>query len=156
MDPKVCGKLLTHHRRGYGVDVEALPDRIPIWQIARNRPRWDLRVEKVAAVEKWFRGSPGCFQGIRVYIGERSRSVELRGAHEGGGAPTPLGAPSCLVAASFLSWRPLQVSWIALVPKRPLPKVSFRLDSVWYSFPSIYWNRQKKIAIRLLGLRLVG
>ena len=23
MDPKVCGKLLTHHRRGYGVDVEA-------------------------------------------------------------------------------------------------------------------------------------
>ena len=37
-------------------------------------------------VEKWFRGSPGCFQGIRVYIGERSRSVELRGAHEGGGA----------------------------------------------------------------------
>ena len=26
MDPKVCGKLLTHHRRGYGVDVEALRD----------------------------------------------------------------------------------------------------------------------------------
>jgi len=41
-------------------------------------------------VEKWFRGSPECFQGIRVYIGERSRSVEVRGAHEGGGAPTPL------------------------------------------------------------------
>ena len=36
-------------------------------------------------MEKWFRGSPGCFQGIRVYIGERSTSVELRGAHEGGG-----------------------------------------------------------------------
>ena len=32
-----------------------------------------------------FRGSPGCFQGIRVYIGEGSRSVALRGAHEGGG-----------------------------------------------------------------------
>ena len=26
---------------------------------------------------------------MRVYIGERSRSVELRGAHKGGGAPTP-------------------------------------------------------------------
>ena len=24
MVPKVCGKLLTTHRRGYGVDVEAL------------------------------------------------------------------------------------------------------------------------------------
>ena len=36
-------------------------------------------------MEKWFRGSPGRFQGIRVYIGKISRSVELRGAHEGGG-----------------------------------------------------------------------
>ena len=24
MDPKVCGKLLTTHQEGYGVDVEAL------------------------------------------------------------------------------------------------------------------------------------
>ena len=42
MDPKVCGKLLTHHRRGYGVDVEALRDRIPLRQIAEKAPRWDL------------------------------------------------------------------------------------------------------------------
>jgi hypothetical protein len=33
MDPKVCGKLLTHHRRGNGVDVDALRDRIPLRQI---------------------------------------------------------------------------------------------------------------------------
>ena len=39
MDPKVCGKLLTHHRRGYGVDVEALRDRIPLWQIAEKGPK---------------------------------------------------------------------------------------------------------------------
>ena len=44
------------------------------------------RVQKVVAMEKWFRGSPGCFYGIRVYVGERSTSVELRGAHEGGGS----------------------------------------------------------------------
>ena len=50
------------------------------------------RVQKVAAVEKWFRGSPRYFQGIRVYTGERSRSVELRGAHEGGGRAHPPGA----------------------------------------------------------------
>ena len=36
-------------------------------------------------MEKWFRGSPCCFEGIRVYIGERSTSVELRGDHEDGG-----------------------------------------------------------------------
>ena len=40
-------------------------------------------------MEKWFCGSPECFQGIRVYIDERSRSVELRGAHEGGGRAHP-------------------------------------------------------------------
>ena len=45
-----------------------------------------------------FRGAPGCFWGTWIYIGGRSRSVELRGAHEGGGcaqggrrAPLPRG-----------------------------------------------------------------
>ena len=69
----------------------------------RKRPQDGIsRVQKLAAVENRFRDSPGYFQGIRVYIGEGSRSVELRGAHEGGGAPSPLGAPSYLVAASLL------------------------------------------------------
>ena len=40
-------------------------------------------------MEIGFCGAPGCFRGIWVYIGGRSTSVELRGAHEGGGAPTP-------------------------------------------------------------------
>ena len=34
MDPKVSGKLLTTHRRGYGVDVEALHGRFPLRQSA--------------------------------------------------------------------------------------------------------------------------
>ena len=42
MDPKVCGKLLTLHLRGNGVDPEALRDRIPLWQIAGKGSRWDL------------------------------------------------------------------------------------------------------------------
>ena len=42
MDSKVCGKLLMLHRRGYGVDVEAICDRIPLRQIAVKAPRWDL------------------------------------------------------------------------------------------------------------------
>lgn len=42
MDPKVCGKLLKHHRRGYDVDLEALHDRFPLRPIARKGPRWDL------------------------------------------------------------------------------------------------------------------
>ena len=34
MDPKVCGKLLTTHREGYGVDVEALLGGFPLRQNA--------------------------------------------------------------------------------------------------------------------------
>ena len=56
-------------------------------------------------------------------------SVELHGAHEGGGAPTPLGAPSCLVAASRSSRLQLQVFRIAFVPRKIIAKVSFRLYS---------------------------
>ena len=53
---------------------------------APERPQDGIsRVQKVAAVEIGFRGAPGCFWGIWIYIGGRSRSVELRGAHEGGG-----------------------------------------------------------------------
>ena len=60
----------------------------------RKRPQDGITwVQKVAAVELGF-------QGIRVYIGERSRSVELRGAHEGGGrAALPRGR----LAASLTS-----------------------------------------------------
>ena len=68
----------------------------PSGRVPEKASRWDLMVLEFEAAEKWLRGSSGCFQGIRVYIGERSRSVELRGAHEGGGAP------SCVVAASLL------------------------------------------------------
>ena len=52
----------------------------------RKRPQDGISwVQKVSAVEIGFRGAPGCFQGIWAYIGGRSRSVELQGAHEGGG-----------------------------------------------------------------------
>ena len=49
-------------------------------------------VQKVAAVEIGFRGAPGWFRGIWAYIGGRSRSVELRGSHEGGRRAHPPGA----------------------------------------------------------------
>ena len=55
MDPKVCGKLLTHHLRGYGVDVEALRDRIPSGGAPEKARRWDLT------------GTEGCGGGIRVF-----------------------------------------------------------------------------------------
>ena len=64
MDPKVLGKVLTHHRRGYGVDVEALRYRFFLAE-RRKRPQDGIsRLQKVVAVEIGFCGAPGCFQGI--------------------------------------------------------------------------------------------
>ena len=85
MDPKVWGKLLTHHRRGYGVDVEALCDQSPSGGVPEKAPDGISRVQKVAAVELGFCGAPGCLGGTWIYIGGTSTSVEQRRAHEGGG-----------------------------------------------------------------------
>ena len=60
MDPKVCGKLLSLHRRGNGVDVEALRDRFPPPAGHRKRPQDGI--SRVAAVEKWFVASPDVFR----------------------------------------------------------------------------------------------
>ena len=104
MDPKVCGKLLTLHQRGYGVDVEALRDRFPSGGAPEKAPRSDLT------------GTEGCGGGNRVswcswmfsgymdiYIGGRSRSVEKRGAHKGGGRAQGGRHAPCLVASSVVS-----------------------------------------------------
>ena len=129
MDPKVCGKLLMLHRRGNGVDAEALRDRFPLRQIAGKGPKMGshgyrrLRRGKSGFV-------PPLVVGIRVYIGERTRSVELRGSHEGGGHAYPLGAPSCLVSASWRSRLQLQNFWFAFGPRKTIAKVSLRLHSV--------------------------
>ena len=42
MDPKVCGKLLTTHRKGYGVDVEPSVVNSPSDRVPTTAPRWDL------------------------------------------------------------------------------------------------------------------
>ena len=65
MDLKVCGKLLTHHRRGYGVDVEALHDRIPLGQIAGKGPRWDLTGIEGCGSGKVVSWLPSMFSGCK-------------------------------------------------------------------------------------------
>ena len=65
MDPKVYGKLLTHHWRGYGVDVEALRDRIPLQQIADKAPRWDLTGTEGCGGGKVVSWLPWMFSGYK-------------------------------------------------------------------------------------------
>ena len=65
MDPKVCGKLLTHHRRGYGIDVEALRVRFLLWTIAGKAPRWDLMGTEGCGGGKVVSWLPWMFSGYK-------------------------------------------------------------------------------------------
>ena len=103
-------------------------------------------------MEKWFRGSPGCFQGIRVYIGERTRLGEPQGAHEGGGAPYPPGRallPRGISDFNSKSYGLLSVQEIS----------SQRFHSVWTPFGIPFLRNsktRKKTETGTLGSRLIG
>jgi hypothetical protein len=62
MDPKVCGKLLTHHRKGSKVDVEPLRDRFPLRQSTGEGLQmgslWDRNLRRQ---KKYFVDSPKGF-----------------------------------------------------------------------------------------------
>ena len=63
----------------------------------RKRPQDGISwVKKVVVVEIGFRGGAGYFRGMWIYIGGRGRSVEQRGAHEGGGRAQGVGTPPAL------------------------------------------------------------
>ena len=102
-------------------------------------------------MEKWFRGSTGCFHVIRVYIGKRSRSVELRGAHEGGGRAYPLGYSLLPCGVSDFNSKS---SGLLSVQERS----SRRFHSVWTPFgiPFLRNSKTGKKQKLALGLRLIG
>jgi len=127
MDPKVYGKLLTTHRRGLGGDGEALHGLFPSGGASAKAPRWDLADTEGCGSGNSFLW---CSWMVSGYVDIYRRRKSFRGATRQGARPPILGAPATLVAASATSWRPLQVSWIAFVPKRSPLKVSFRLDSI--------------------------
>ena len=112
-------------------------------------PRWDLTGTDGCGGGKGVRGSPRWFQGIRVYIGERSTSVELRGAHVGGGAPTPWARPpdTCLDIGSK------SPELYSMRKSR-----SRRFHSVWTPFDIPFLQNPKtgKNSSSGLGLRLIG
>ena len=151
MDPQVYGKIFTLHRKGNRVDVDALHDRIPLWQDAGKAPRWDLTEQKVAAVEKCFRGCFWWFGNICEYIGERIRPGGSRGARKAGSAPYPLGTPSVLLAASWLLRLHLQVSWLSSGPRKIIAKVLFCL--VFLSCEAQKQGKKQELALvcRLIG-----
>ena len=108
MDPKVCGKLLTHHRRGNGVDVDALRDRIPLRQITGKAPRLDLSGTEASGggkVLSWL------FLVLGEYLGIYRTKIRVRGPAGGPqarGRPPPLGRAlqACDLPAGLLPSSP--------------------------------------------------
>ena len=68
MDPKVCGKLLTTHWMGYGVDVEALRGRFPLRRSAGEGSKMGSRgYRRLRQWKLFFVGFLDVF-GVRGYI----------------------------------------------------------------------------------------
>ena len=120
------------HWRGNGVDVEALHDRIPLRQDAGKGPKMGSHgYRRLRQWKSGFVAPLDGFWGIRVYIGGRSRSGGLRGAHKVGGHALP---PWARLAPY---WPPRGSS--ELHSKSPgcllvQEKSSRKFYSVWYSF----------------------
>ena len=94
MDPKVCGKLLTIHRRGYGVDVEALHGRFPLWQRAGEGQRRDPVDTKGCGGGNRVSWCSWMFSGyMDIYWRRKSVRAATRGPQGWWARPPPLGAP---------------------------------------------------------------
>ena len=107
MDPKVYGKLLTTHRRGYGVDVEALCGRFPLRRSAskgsmmgscgyRRLRRWKL----FSLAPSMFSGYMGIYRR-KKYVCGHPRGPGYRGTPRGGGhALLSLGRLDCFLTCT--------------------------------------------------------
>ena len=69
----------------------------PSGRVPEQGSDWFFVATEACAAELPIYSAPQCFKGIWIYIGERSRSGQPRGAHEGGGR-----AP-CLVVALLIA-----------------------------------------------------
>ena len=98
MDHKVYGKLLTTHRRGYGVDVEVLRGRFPLQRSAGEGSKMgSRRYKRLPRWKLFFVGSPDVFK-VRMYIGGRVRrwppvGPRRQGARPGGWERPPISWP---------------------------------------------------------------
>src|SRR3990170_2504279 len=107
----------------------------PSGRSPEKAPRWDLMGTEGCGGGKVVLWLSLVFLGYKsIYRQKKYVGGATRGPRGWGARLPPLGAPSCLVASSRSSRLQLQVFWIAFGPRKIIAKVSFRLDSVWYSF----------------------
>ena len=132
MDPQVCGKLLTHHRKGSKVDEEALRERFPLRQSTGKGLQMGSRKNRGLRRRQgfffWLSNGFRIFENLQKW-NQVKRSHEDPTRHQG--APTrgrvllPCGGFVNLLASSP-SLQDL------FCPEKNLQKVSWHLDFVWY------------------------
>ena len=104
MDPKVCGKLLTTHQSGYGVDVEALHGRFPLRRSATKASRWDLADTEGYGGRNCVSLAPWMFSGyVGLYRRKKYVGGHPKGPQDRGARPVGVGAPYPLMASSAAS-----------------------------------------------------
>ena len=135
MDPQVCGKLLTHHRKGSKVDVGALRDRFPLRQSTRKGLQMGSRKNRGLRRRKGFLFCPCVGLGIFVNLQRRN---QVKRCHKG---PTSLGArPPGLSPPRGSSGLLSKLRGSLLVQKK-LIQNSFL---VWTLFDNDFLKRQKQ------------
>ena len=155
MDPKVCGKRLTTHRRGYGVDVEALHGLFPLRRSTDEGSKMGSRGYR--RLQQWklcFVGSLDVF-GVRRLIQEEE---VRRWLPEG---PTRKGARlvggrallSCGSLGSFLACTPSPLDHVCSKNHAPKGFILFGLCLIFLYFEIL---KQAKNSNSGLGLRLIG
>ena len=106
MDLKVCGKLLTTHRKGYGVDVEALRGGIPLRQNTGDGSKMGSRRYRRLQRWKFFSLAPWMFSGYvgryrrKKYVGGRPRGPRDKGARPTGGTLLSCGRLDCFLTCT--------------------------------------------------------
>ena len=135
MDPQVCGKLLTHHRKDSKVDEEALRDRFPLRQSTGKGLQMGLRKNRGLP---WRKGFLFYLFGILGIFGNLQHWNQVRRGYEG---PTSLGArPPGLSPPRGSSGLLSKLRGSLLVQKKIIQ--SFFL--IWTLFDNDFLKRQKQ------------
>ena len=100
----------------------------PSGRAPERSPDGILWRHKLAAAEKYFRGSLPWFQIFREFIGGRSRAKEPQGAHNP--ARCPQATARGLVASPGALCLGSKPPCVSSVPEKIISKILFRLDSV--------------------------
>ena len=155
MDPKVCGKLLTTHRRGYGVDVEALHGRFPLQRSVGQASKMGSRgYRRLWRWKQFFMVASDVF-GVHGYLQEEEigrctpEGPPRQGARPvGGGRLHPRGR-----LVYFFTSTPSPLDHVRSKKTAPEGFIPFGLHLIFLFFEILKQAKKQQYG---LGLRLVG